>query len=280
MLVDILTNGINHNPSNTSSSSTQNHSTHSQMASLVPIDPKGITAKYHGLTGKLILHAEGKIPGFFLTPFFEQDVWEGGLRFAVKAYSGGFAKLPDEKHVDFTFELPILLPIPHFNNKSVLVETAFGTSEIDIQYLEWAKPPKDISLPLQATGDDTAAPTSNSDKKPANTTTIYPPKDFWLSDKGTLEIIALVPKQLTSLVNIDFNPEFIKLVATSYEGGFIKWTISWAKIPDPENDPQRINVITTIKPEVEIQIWPPIPHIRFIQPYLIHRMWMLSDQKE
>ncbi|KAF4430507.1 hypothetical protein FACUT_8873 [Fusarium acutatum] len=250
------------------------------MASLVPINPKDITAKYHGLTGKLILHAKGKIPGFFLTPFFEQDVWEGGLRFAVKAYSGGFAKLPDEKDVEFDFELPILLPIPNFNNKSVLVETAFGTSEIDIKYPEWAHPPEGIVMSLQATGDDTAATTSNSDNKLANPTTIYPPKDFYLSDKGTLEIIALVPTPLKSLVNIDFNPEFIKLVATSYEGGFIKWTIAWAKIPDHNNDPQHVNVIITIKPEVEITIWPPPPHPRFIQPYLIHRMWMLKDQEE
>ncbi|KAF5649354.1 hypothetical protein F52700_627 [Fusarium sp. NRRL 52700] len=250
------------------------------MASLVPIDSKNITAQYQGLTGKLILHAKGKIPGFFLTPFFEQEVWEGGLRFAIKAYSGGFAELPKEQDVDFTFELPILLPIPHFNSTSVLVETAFGTSEIEIQYLDWAKPPVEISVSIQATGDDTAALTSNPDGKPANSTTIYPPKDHFLSDKGTLDILALVPKPLKSLVQIDFNPEFIKLVATSYEEGFIKWTIAWAKIPNHENDPQRVNVIITIKPEVEITIWPPPPHPRFIQPYLIRRMWMLKDQQE
>ncbi|KAM0552665.1 hypothetical protein ACHAPJ_007762 [Fusarium lateritium] len=251
------------------------------MASLVPIDPKGITAHYHGLGRKLVLKAEGKIPGYFFLPFFEQDIWEGGLRFSIKAYSGGFAKLPDEQDVKFEFELPILLPIPHFNNRSVLVETAFGTSKINIVYLEWPEPPEDEEVSLKTTAHETAAPTSSSDKKEANTTSILPPKDYFLTDSGTLEINSLIPKELSSWVDIDFNPEFIKLVSTRIDEGFIKWTISWAKIPKGPEDPQRLNVITTIKHDATIPIWPPIPNIiRIIQPYLISRMWLFSDKKE
>ncbi|KAF9776148.1 hypothetical protein IL306_005710 [Fusarium sp. DS 682] len=251
------------------------------MASLVPIDPKGITAYYHSLGRTLVLKAEGKIPGFFLLPFFEQDIWEGGLRFSVKAYSGGYAKLPDEQDVKFEYELPILLPIPHFNNRSVLVETAFGTSKINIVYLEWPEPPEDEEVAVKTTANETAAPTSNPDKKEANTTSILIPEHKFLTDDGTLEIVALIPKELSSWVDIEFNPEFIKLVTTRIEGGFIKWTIRWAKIPTGPNDPQRLNVITTIKHDATITVWPPIPNIkRIIQPYLISRMWLFSDKKE
>ncbi|KAI1032491.1 hypothetical protein LB503_012669 [Fusarium chuoi] len=250
------------------------------MASLVPIKFSEITAKYQGLTGKLILHAKGTIPGFFLTPFFEQEIWIGALKFAVNAYSGGFSKLPHEKEVEFDHELAIHLPIPDFNNKSVLIKTAFGISEIDIEYLDWPKPTTDIIVPILATADDTAAPASNPDKKPGYSTTIRPPKNYYLSDKGTLDITAEVPKQPNSWVNIDFNPKFIKLGASSYEKGFIKWTIAWDQVPDLAHDPQRVSVITTIEPEVKIQPWPPIPNPKDIQPYLIHRLFMLSDQKE
>ncbi|KAJ4248765.1 hypothetical protein NW762_012603 [Fusarium torreyae] len=179
------------------------------IASLVPIDPKGITAYYHGLGRKLVLKAEGKIPGCFFLPCFEQDIWYGGLRFSIKAYSGGFAKLPDEQNFKFEFELPILLPVPHFNNRSVLVETAFSTSKINVVYIEWPESPEDEEVSLKITAGETTAPTSNSDKKSANTTSIVTPKD-----QGTLEIIALVAKELSSWVDIDFNPEFIKLAST------------------------------------------------------------------
>ncbi|KAF5708596.1 hypothetical protein FGLOB1_6344 [Fusarium globosum] len=250
------------------------------MASLVPIKFSVITAKYYRLTGKLVLHAKGTIPGFFLTPCFEQKLWIGALKFAVKAYSGGLTKLPHEKEVEFDREFPIHLPIPDFNNKSVLIKTAFGTSEIPIQYLDLENSTSDIVVPLLAIADDTDALASNPDKKPGYNTTIRPHKDEYLTDKGTLDIKAEVPKQPNSWVNIDFNPEFIKLVSASYEKGSIKWTIAWEKVPDLAHDPQRVSVITTVEPEVKIQIWPPIPDSKDIQPYLIHRMFMGGDQKE
>ncbi|CVK95021.1 uncharacterized protein FMAN_13265 [Fusarium mangiferae] len=250
------------------------------MASPVPIKFSEITATYYRLTGKLMLHAKGTIPGFFLTPSFEQELWIGALKFAVIAYSGGLTKLPHKKEVEFDREFPIHLPIPDFNNKSVLIKTAFGTSDIPIKYVDSDNSTSDIIVPLLATADDTAAPASNPDKKPGYNTTIRPHKDYYLTDKGTLDITAEVPKQPNSWVNIDFNPEFIKLVAASYEKGFIKWTIAWEKVPDLSHDPQRVSVITTVEPEVKIQIWPPIPDSKDIQPYLIHRMFMGGDQKE
>ncbi|RBQ72310.1 hypothetical protein FVER14953_13664 [Fusarium verticillioides] len=249
------------------------------MASLVPIKFSELTAKYQGLNGKLLLNAKGKIPGFFLKPFFDQEIWVGALKFAVLAYSGGLSKLPHEKEVEFDFELPIHLPIHDFNNETVLIKTAFGISEIKIEYLDWAKPTTDLTASLLAAVDDITL-ASNPDKKSGYNTIIRPPKHFYLSDTGNLEITAEVPKQPNVSVNIDFNPNFIRLVSSSYEKGFIKWTIAWKNVPDLSHDPQRVSVITTIPPEVKIQIWPPIPDPKDIQPYLIHRLFMLSDQKE
>ncbi|KAF5550397.1 hypothetical protein FNAPI_7732 [Fusarium napiforme] len=249
------------------------------MASLVPIKFSELTARYQGLNGKLVLHAKGKIPGFFLKPFFDQEIWVGALKFAVLAYSGGLSKLPHEKEVEFDYELPIHLPIHDFNNETVLIKTAFGISEIKIEYLDWAKPTTDLTASLLAAVDDLTL-ASNPDKKAGYTTTIRPYEDRYLSDDGRLDITAEVPTKPDATVKIDFNPAFIKLVNSSYEKGSIKWTIAWEKVPDLAHDPQLVSVITTIPPDVKIQIWPPIPDPKDIQPYRIHRLFMLSDQKE
>jgi hypothetical protein len=195
------------------------------------------------------------------------------------AYSGGFAKLPKEKDVKFEFELPILLPIPHFNNKSVLVETAFGTSEIKIVYLEWPEPPEDNAVAVQSAADDAAA--SDSETKERKNTVVLPPIHLYLTDEGLLLLSALIPKELSSGVKIDFNPEYVKLVDTKFENGFIKWDISWAKIPTGASDPQTVHVITTIKHDINLPVIPPFPSVTIvIQPYIVHRMFMLSDKKE
>ncbi|KAH7008971.1 hypothetical protein EDB80DRAFT_841758 [Ilyonectria destructans] len=248
------------------------------MASLVPIAAEGISAHYHGLGRKLELRAEGEIPGYFLTPFFEQEIWDGGLRFSIKAYSGGYGKLPPTQKVKFNFELPILLPIPHFNNRSVIVETAFGASEIKIEYLEWPEPPKGEESVVKTTLN-AIAPTSNPDKKDAEVTSVLPPVEFYLIDSGTLTIPALIPKEVNSYLDIEFNKEFVRLVNTSVDNGFIKWTLEWNKPPTGADDPQRINVTTTTKHEATIAIWPPVPRIiRVIQPYLVHRVWLVSNE--
>ncbi|KPM41715.1 hypothetical protein AK830_g4826 [Neonectria ditissima] len=253
------------------------------MASLVPIQFESLTARYHGLGRKLKLQAKGEIPGYFLTPFFDQEIWEGGLRFSIKAYSGGFGKLPPTKKVEFDFELPILLPIPHFSNKTVIIETAFGVSKVEIEYLEWPEPPADeesvAKTALDAIAPDAIAPTSNPDKKNADITSVLPPIDYFLTDKGTLTLTGLIPKELKSYVDIDFNKEFIKLDTTSVGEGFIKWTVAWNKIPTGADDPQRINVITTIKHDVAIPIWPPISNTtRVIQPYIVSRVWLVAKE--
>ncbi|KAH7205553.1 hypothetical protein BKA60DRAFT_655045 [Fusarium oxysporum] len=250
------------------------------MASLVPIDPKGITAQYHGFGRKLVLHAEGTIPGYFLTPFFEQDIWEGGLRFSVKAYSGGFGKLPKDKDVVFDLELPILLPIPHFNNKSVLVETAFGTSKIIIDYKEWLAPPQNLELAGQAAGGGNAS-SEDADKKSSQNTIILPPIEHYLIKDGFLPIPARIPKEISSWLKIEFNKEFIKLVDTKFEEGTLIWDIAWVKVPSGPSDPQRVNVITTIKSDILPPILPPLPGItKIIQPYLVYGMYSLSADKE
>ncbi|KAH7469861.1 hypothetical protein IWW34DRAFT_805503 [Fusarium oxysporum f. sp. albedinis] len=249
------------------------------MASLVPIDPKGIEAHYHGLGRKLVLKAKGTIPGYFLTPFFEQDIWTGGLRFSVKAYSGGFEKVPKDKEVKFEFELPILLPIPHFNNKSVLVETAFGTSDIKIVYLEWPEDPEDNAVAVQSVEGDAGA--SGSETKEGKNTVILPPIPYVLTDKGLLLLSALIPKELSSGVKIDFNPEYVKLVDTKFENGFIKWDIAWNNIPTGASDPQTVHVITTINHDIKLPVIPPFPSVTIIiQPYIVSRMWMVSDKNE
>ncbi|KAF4343980.1 hypothetical protein FBEOM_2024 [Fusarium beomiforme] len=250
------------------------------MASLVPIPAGDITAHYHGLGRKLVLKAEAQIPGHFLAPWFEQDVWTGGLRFSAKAYSGGLGKQPEKKKVSFELELPILLPLPYFNNKSVLVQTASGLFPIDIKYIEWPEPKEDDELTIQL-ADDPVDPKNNPDQTQRDNIIILPPTDYWLILGGILPIPAKIPKEISSWVKIEFNPEFIKLVDTQIEEGFIKWLISWIKLPAGTDDPQTVNVVTTIRHDILPPVFPPIsPVTKIIKPFLVHSMYSYSEKKE
>ncbi|RSL96473.1 hypothetical protein CEP52_011468 [Fusarium oligoseptatum] len=246
------------------------------MASLVPISPKGISAQYHGLGRYLELKAEGEIPGFFFTPFFEREVWAGGLRFSIKAFAGGAGKTPPSKNVNISYKLPIVLPIDHFNNKSVLVETAYGTSEIKIEYIGWPEAPQGTELAVNSKTSDGVTAARDEANKIHTITTVLPPIESHLSDDGTLSITAVIPKEAQSLLDIEFNSEFLKLVTSSVGDGLMKWEVKWAKLPVGKDNPQLVNVITTT--DITIPILPPVKEItKVIQPHIVYRVRVVTE---
>lgn len=248
------------------------------MASLVPIAPEGISAQYHGQGRYLELKAVGEIPGFFFTPFFEREVWAGGLRFSIKAFSGGAGKTPPSKDMDISFKLPILLPIDHFNNKTVLVETAYGTSEVKIEYIGWPEPPHGTEVSVNSKAADGVTTTSDQAKKIDTITTVLPPIRSLLSDEGTLSITAVIPKEAKPLLDIEFNSDFLKLVTSSVGEGLIKWELKWVKPPVGKDNPQLVNVITTTKWDITVPILPPVKEItKVIQPYIVYRVWLVTE---
>ncbi|GJC90115.1 hypothetical protein ColLi_12953 [Colletotrichum liriopes] len=196
------------------------------MANL--LSASDISALYITRTKQLVLDA--KVPGFILGPKFERvKGFVGGLRFALVGFPGGFGRQPESQAV--TDKIHISLPAPHFNNETVLIDTAEGLQIIKIKYTGL----KDEAL---AAGLNFVT----QQEKSGSTGTI--------ARDSVLPISALIPKadgDSKVSVDISFNEEFLRLVNASAHDGTINWSFKWAKIPTEEGqNPQLINVNTTI----------------------------------
>lgn len=84
---------------------------------------------------------------------------------------------------------------------------------------------------------------------------------------------SLIPKERNSRLDIEFNPDFVRVINVGISQGYINWIVNWAKVLTVEDNLQIFNVITTTKAEVWPAIYPPYPNIsKVIQPYII-RVW-------
>ncbi|KAL0940055.1 uncharacterized protein CTRU02_206665 [Colletotrichum truncatum] len=223
------------------------------MAPLAPIPGSDISALYDTPSRQLILSAVGTLPGIWFTPFFKQEPFAGGLRFSLQAFTGGFHP-PPKRSFDIAEKFQIDLPIPHFNNKSVLVETGLGRFTIDIKYTGF--------------GSD-SVPSSEPDGN--NFRDVLPPIQKFLTGDAELFITAQIPKTEPSgkaSVEPSFNPQFLKLVDSIYEDGAINWTFQWAELPLGEDqNPQLIEIITTVS---NGYAGPPVQTWQTRQGYSVH----------
>ncbi|KAH6691485.1 hypothetical protein F5X68DRAFT_188572 [Plectosphaerella plurivora] len=218
------------------------------MAPLAPIPAKDISALYDSSTRELVLDAQGNIPGFYFTPFFQRERFAGGLLFSLRAYTGGIDPPPK---TDFTIteRVSINLPLPYFNNKSVQVQTGLGSFAIEIKYTGIPGPGAVTSQ--NGTSNGLGALLTGDDHKDGQVVSdVLPPIPEFLTGGADLRITAQIPKQegnsRTSIVP-SFNPEYLKIVDSSYESGQIAWTFQWLKVPvgpDSKN-PQIIDITTT-----------------------------------
>ncbi|KAK1977503.1 hypothetical protein LZ30DRAFT_731589 [Colletotrichum cereale] len=208
------------------------------MANLV--SASDISAVYISNTKQLVLDA--KVPGFILGPEFERvKGFVGGLRFALVGFSGGLGRLP--KFQTVTDRIHIGLPAPHFNNRTVLIDTAEGLQTIEIKYTG-------LNDETLAAGVNFIAQQDNSEPSGPLASDVLPPINSYLPGDRVLPISAIIPKAKGDSkvsVNVSFNKEFLRLVTSGVYGGTITWTFEWAKIPTEEGqNPQLINVNTTI----------------------------------
>jgi hypothetical protein len=200
------------------------------MSILIPLPASGLAVTYTSQTKILEVSANGKIPGWIIGPFIQHDLWSGGLKFSLKGYAGGEGVRPDQP-LNISFKENIGLPMPHFNNKTVLVETATGTFNIPIRYLG-------ITLP-----DATPSPTS-ADNQP--NTSVLPPINEYLPEGQVLTITAKIPDSFGSSVAPQFNSEYLQIVDAIVKGGQITWTFKWTQIPQGPANPQLLNILTRV----------------------------------
>lgn len=225
------------------------------MAALVEIAADQITARYHGLGRYLELTAKGSVPAFWLEPFFTKEINFGGLLYSIKAFVGGPGPVGikgESTPFNITTKLQILLPLEHFNSKTVAVETAKGTWNIDIEYIAWPGPPAEDKAtnllaavaPAAATPAATGGNNINAGQRYSDVLT---PIHETLLIGTPLKITAYVPTIVTqskTWVKPSFNPAYIKLVNAEHEFGAIIWTFEW-NTAESGPDPQIIDITTT-----------------------------------
>ncbi|KAK3371077.1 hypothetical protein B0T24DRAFT_578117 [Lasiosphaeria ovina] len=247
------------------------------MSQLIPVPKSAVSVRYHGLGRFLRVHVKTVLSSIILSPFIQQESRPGGLKFSTRGFYSGYQS-GVEVPVEFKFDLPILLPIPRFDNKTVLVETSLGTHTIAIEYVEWPAPPSDGD-DSSATVDATAA--TETKQVPARTD-VLPTEERLLHDHGSLVISAKIPPPLFpdggDSVDISFNKDFIKVDTARIVDGSIAWTIKWATVPKGDGeDPQPLSVTTTRNNGYQ---GPATQVIRTVQNYSIRRVWLVKPEPE
>jgi hypothetical protein len=225
------------------------------MAHLINVPPSAIKAFYDPRNQTLSLLAHGEIPGWLLTPFFRRDKWIGGVKFSLCAYAAGLGPSKDAK----PFDISQKVLLPHFDDETILAETALGTWIVTVNY-------------GGATEGVNAAKSSNSVAEPTKygTTTkdVLPPIDKVLLSGHELVIDAIIPKEVGNSniwVDPSFNPEYLKLVNATYGDGTIQWTFMWAKIPTSQNR-QSLDIIKHTWNGI---VGPDARNSVIIQPYIV-----------
>ncbi|KAK1996925.1 hypothetical protein LX36DRAFT_671372 [Colletotrichum falcatum] len=228
------------------------------MAFLVPVKESDISALYDSNHRKLVLVAKGEIPKVWFTPFFKQETWMGGLCFSIRDFAGGVPVQKGEKSFDISFDFPVNLPLQHFNNKSVLIETANGRYSIQIKYTGFAPGPVIIGG-------------KEGEEDGTTTRSVLPPVQEFLPAGQPLRITAQIPKvEAPASVNIEpsYNPKFLELIHSTAQHGSVSWTFKWKELPTEDGtNPQLIEIITH---QYNGLVGPAARNSYVIQGYVVH----------
>ncbi|KXH30192.1 hypothetical protein CSAL01_05022 [Colletotrichum salicis] len=216
-----------------------------------------IGAIYETNLQQLVLTA--KANGLIIGPKFALvEGFVGGLKFALQGIIGGPG--PAQKKEDITpitTNFPIHLPQPHFNNKSVLVETTEETKTIDIKYTSLVGP-----VPADLTKDLNVQNTSIG--------SVMPPINLSLLAEGETTFTAVIPKPERDYqisVVPSFNEQLLRLVNATVRNGVVTYTFRWAQIPTGDQNPQLINLTTTYYNGIT---GPTAHTTNIVQGYLVH----------
>ncbi|OHF02018.1 hypothetical protein CORC01_02597 [Colletotrichum orchidophilum] len=220
-----------------------------------------LAALYDSKTRQLVLTAQ--VPAVVLgADFVRVEAFVGGLKFTLQGFFGGVLPPGTQDFQDVTTKFPISLPAPHFNNKSVLIDTADGTKTVEIKYTGF-----DGVAP--ATGVDFTAGLKIESTPIAGS--VLTPINVFLPASLETTITAVVPKaEGDSKVSVvpTFNEEFLRLVNATVHNGVISYTFRWAQLPTGQGqNPQLINITTTTYNDL---VGPAAKTSSVVQGYIIH----------
>lgn len=232
------------------------------MASLVPLPASGFKCSYNSLTTTLKLSASGTIPGVVLKAFLERDaLFFGGLKFSLLGYWGGLGN-PPPKELETSIEEHIALPSRYIESGTVVVQTASGTYNIQIQYENDGVDPA---------GDNDATASKTTPDKAGNdvVTCVIPTVNEYLpGGDHLLAITAAIPTEVP-LYRIDtkFNEEYLRIDNVTVTNCQVAWRFKWEKFPVGEANPQLLEVITEGFKGSKDTI---ASRFRIVQGYIVH----------
>lgn len=248
------------------------------MAVLIPFPESGFKCDYFTWTKTLQLSANGTIPGVVLSAWLERDShFVGGLKFSLLGFYGGLGPHPS-KEFQYKLEEQISLPQPHFQNNTVIIETADATYTIKIKYLlEDGDPPsdEDHDARTSATASHLAssqAPdsqASNDNNNAVATSVLTPINEYLPGGDHHLEITARIPTSVPLYsINTSFNPEYLRMNNVIVSDGQVIYQFKWEKFPSEKGtNPQLLEVITQGFNGV---MGPSARSFKLIQPYVVH----------
>ena len=228
--------------------------------SLVPLPASDFTVHYLTATRTLTITAKGLIPGVVLDVFLQRDAaWVGGLKFSFLGHWGGLGT-PPPKEITSVLEEKINLPQPHFNSKSVIIETASGTYTVPIEYNYG-----DITGLKELSISDTTAEAVEPNK---SVSSVLPPINVYLTGTGLLAVTARIPTEVPLYrISTSFNEEFLRISNVTVSDGAVNYAFKWEKFPEGEGNPQLLDVITEGFNGV---IGPTGRQFRTVQGYIVH----------
>lgn len=252
------------------------------MAVLIPLPASDFSAVY--AYPNLTLLAKGEIPRVVLGADLVRDNWAGGLKFSFEGYYGGILPKdpqPATKAFSTEYKEQINLPMPHFNNRTVLVETANGTWEVEIKSTGCIPQPKGgLDEVLASAKEDLLSSTESSQsgkiinsvlppikvslpggqpgQHVVHLTAPVPEKGFSRSSHGSLVsnrswakkrslfayVVTTANVRPSSAVSVKYNQEYLRVWSTTVTSNNITWVLTWQKTPTGEADPQDFTIIT------------------------------------
>ena len=171
--------------------------------------------------------AKGECPDWYIGPFIEQDEhWVGGLKFSLRSYAGGLGTTGKSKPFQVEYPMPIHLPSPVINSKTITFQTADSSGpgydiKIDYAGLRVINPEDSTNgAPDNSKGGVTNTTDTSGDQQMAR---VLGPKHILVEEGKDFHITASFDAK--DDVNIQFNPSTVQLKnASIHEKLNIVWT--------------------------------------------------------
>ena len=168
-----------------------------------------------------MITASGECPGWYISPFIQQDLYLGGLKFSLRSYAGGYNP-PPTKYFDVEHKLRLHLPNNVVNSKSIIFVTANVPNGFVIPIKYTGCGPEEASQPLvDLSSNDAPGQQIEGNVSPTIPIIIQEGKPFHITASFGPD----------DVVDVKFDPNVLKMVNASInQKNIIVWEFEATKL--------------------------------------------------